>query len=93
MRVTQIELRFWQLSYAFGGEALRGHPVGQNFGELLILPMAIQPLVIPTRIYGEPTKIAPDVNDIVDKINELVDAVNAGLATINAIVGGDKYVQ
>lgn len=67
--------------------------LGRNFEEILTLPMAIQPLVIPTRIYGEPTKIAPDVNDIVDKVDELVAAVNAGLATSNAIVGGDKYVQ
>jgi hypothetical protein len=55
--------------------------------------MAIQPLVIPERIFGEPTKIAPDVNDIVDKVDELVVAVNAGLATSNAIVGGDKFVR
>lgn len=55
--------------------------------------MKITPLKIPDRHYGEPIPVAPDVNDIVDKVDELVAAVNAGLATSNAIVGGDKYVR
>jgi hypothetical protein len=55
--------------------------------------MAIEPLKIPTRTYGEPIPVAPDTNAEVEKINELVAAVNAGLATSNAIVGGDKFVQ
>jgi hypothetical protein len=55
--------------------------------------MAIDPLKIPTRTYGEPIPVAPDMNDVVDKVDELVAAVNAGLATSNAIVGGDKFVQ
>jgi hypothetical protein len=55
--------------------------------------MAIEPLIIPTRTYGEPIPVAPDTNAEVEKINELVAAVNAGLATSNAIVGGDKFVQ
>jgi hypothetical protein len=55
--------------------------------------MAIQPLNTPTRTFGEPIPVAPDTNAEVDKINELVAAVNAGLATSNAIVGGDKFVQ
>nr|GFC82245.1 hypothetical protein [Tanacetum cinerariifolium] len=40
-----------------------------------------------------PIPVAPDTNAEVTKINELVDAVNAGLATSNAIVGGDKFVR
>jgi hypothetical protein len=55
--------------------------------------MAIEPLKIPIRTYGEPIPVAPDTNAEVEKINELVAAVNAGLATSNAIVGGDKFVQ
>jgi hypothetical protein len=55
--------------------------------------MAIQPLLIPERVYGQPIPVAPDTNAEVEKINELVAAVNAGLATSNAIVGGDKFVQ
>jgi hypothetical protein len=67
--------------------------LSRNFGELPIPPMAIQPLKIPIRSYGENIPVAPDTNAEVNKINELVDAVNAGLATSNAIVGGPKYVQ
>jgi hypothetical protein len=67
--------------------------LGRNFGVLLIPPMAIQPLQIPIRSYGENTPVAPDTNAEVDKINEIIAAVNAGLATSNAIVGGDKYVR
>lgn len=55
--------------------------------------MAIQRLLIPERVYGQPIPVAPDTNAEVAKINELVDAVNAGLATSNAIVGGDKFVR
>jgi hypothetical protein len=55
--------------------------------------MAIEPLKIPIRSYGENIPVAPDTNAEVEKINELVAAVNAGLATSNAIVGGPKYVQ
>lgn len=55
--------------------------------------MSIERLKIPLRAYGESTPVAPDTNAEVAKINELVDAVNAGLATSNAIVGGDKFVR
>jgi hypothetical protein len=55
--------------------------------------VAIQPLKIPLRSFGENTPVAPDTNAEVKKINELVAAVNAGLAISNAIVGGPKYVQ
>jgi hypothetical protein len=55
--------------------------------------MAISPLKIPDRFFGENLPIAPDLNEVVDKVDELVAAVNAGLATSNAIVGGDKFVQ
>jgi hypothetical protein len=55
--------------------------------------MAITPLRIPDRYYGQPIPVAPDMNQVVDKVDELVAAVNAGLATSNAIVGGDKFVR
>jgi hypothetical protein len=53
----------------------------------------ITPLNLEDRYFGENLPIAPDVNEIADKVDELVAAVNAGLATSNAIVGGDKFVQ
>ena len=55
--------------------------------------MSIQPLQIPTRVFGQLLPVAPDTNAEVAKINELVTAVNARLATSNAIVGGLKYVE
>jgi hypothetical protein len=55
--------------------------------------MAITPLRIPDRYFGQPIPVAPDINQVVDKVDELVAAVNAGLATSNAIVGGDKFVR
>jgi hypothetical protein len=67
--------------------------VARNFEKLLISPVPIQPLKIPIRSYGENIPVAPDTNAEVEKINALVAAVNTGLATSNAIVGGDKYVQ
>jgi hypothetical protein len=55
--------------------------------------MAITPLRIPRRYFGQPIPVAPDMNQAVDKVDELVAAVNEGLATSNAIVGGPKFVR
>jgi hypothetical protein len=53
--------------------------------------MSIQPLIIPTRTFGEPIPVAPDMNEVVAKVDELVAAVNAGLATSNVRYLSSQY--